>query len=133
MSLDMPMNDAQVDLPEVVAEVRDAHDRYEAALSKNDLDVLDSLFWSDEKTLRFGPNGTLIGHSSISAFRRGRPSREMKRIVVGQYITTFGRDFAISNQETRDADSRAVTRQSQTWVRTEHGWRIVAAHVSSRP
>lgn len=122
-----------VDLPDIVAEVREAHDRYEAALSSNDLDTLDALFWKDVKTIRFGPNGTLVGHASISAFRRGRKFKEMKRIVVAQYITTFGRDFAVTNQETRNADSGEVTRQSQTWVRTERGWSIVAAHVSTRP
>jgi 1-carboxybiuret hydrolase subunit AtzH-like protein len=127
------MSCGPVDLPDVVAEVREAHDRYEAALSRNDLDTLDALFWKDGKTIRFGPNGTLIGHASISAFRRGRSSRESRRVVLAQYITTFGLDFAVTNQETRDDDSGELIRQSQTWVRTEHGWRIVAAHVSTCP
>ena len=122
-----------VDLPDVVAEVREVHDKYEVALSRNDLDALDALFWKDAKTLRFGPNGTLIGHAAISGFRRGRSFKEAKRIVLAQHITTFGRDFAVTNQETRNADSGEVIRQSQTWVRTEHGWRIVSAHVSTRP
>jgi 1-carboxybiuret hydrolase subunit AtzH-like protein len=122
-----------VDLPEIVAEVREVHDKYEAALSTNDLDALDALFWRDAKTLRFGPNGTLIGHASISAFRRGRRFKESRRVVLAQYITTFERDFAVTNQETRNADSGELIRQSQTWVRTEHGWRIVAAHVSTCP
>ena len=122
-----------IDLPDVVAEVREVHDKYEAALSRNDLDALDELFWKDGKTIRFGPNGTLIGHASISAFRRGRRFKESKRVVLAQYITTFGRDFAVTNQETRNADSGELIRQSQTWVRTEHGWRIVAAHVSTCP
>jgi hypothetical protein len=122
-----------VDLPDIVAEVRAVHDKYEAALSSNDLDALDALFWSDPKTIRFGPNGTLIGHASISSFRRGRKFKESKRIVLAQYITTFGRDFAVTNQETRNDDRGEIIRQSQTWVRTEHGWRIVAAHVSTLP
>jgi 1-carboxybiuret hydrolase subunit AtzH-like protein len=122
-----------IDLPEVVAEVREIHDMYETALSRNDLDALDALFWRNAKTIRFGPNGTLIGHASISAFRRGRRFKESKRVVLAQYITTFGRDFAVTNQETRNADTGELIRQSQTWVRTEHGWRIVAAHVSTCP
>ena len=122
-----------IDLPDVVAEVREVHDKYETALSTNDLDALDALFWRDAKTIRFGPNGTLIGHASISAFRRGRSFKESRRVVLAQYITTFGRDFAVTNQETRNADGEEVIRQSQTWVRTEHGWRIVAAHVSTCP
>lgn len=122
-----------VDLPDIVAEVREVHDKYEAALSRNDLDVLDALFWRDEKTIRFGPNGTLVGHAAISAFRRDRKFKESRRVILAQYITTFGRDFAVTNQETRNPDSGELTRQSQTWVRTEHGWRIVAAHVSAWP
>lgn len=120
-----------VDLPDIMAEVREVHDKYEAALSGNDLDALDALFWKDAKTVRFGPNGTLIGHASISGFRRGRHFKETRRIVLAQYITTFGRDFAVTSQETRSDDSGELIRQSQTWVRTEHGWRIVAAHVST--
>jgi hypothetical protein len=129
----LQMSCEPVDLPDIVAEVRAVHDKYETALSKNDLDALDALFWSDAKTIRFGPNGTLIGHASISAFRRGRKFKESKRRVLAQYITTFGRDFAVTNQETRNDDSGEVIRQSQTWVRTEHGWRIAAAHVSTLP
>lgn len=127
------MSCAPVDLPDIVAEVREVHDKYEAALSRNDLDVLDALFWRDAKTLRFGPNGTLVGHASISAFRRNRKFKETRRVILAQFITTFGRDFAVTNQETRNPDSGELTRQSQTWVRTEHGWRIVAAHVSASP
>lgn len=122
-----------VDLPEILAEIKEVHDKYEAALSSNDLDALDALFWRDVKTIRFGPNGTLIGHASISAFRRGRKFKESKRVILAQHITTFGRDFAVTNQQTRNGDSGQVVRQSQTWVRTEHGWRIVAAHVSTWP
>lgn len=127
------MSCAPVDLPDIVAEVREVHDKYEAALSRNDLDVLDALFWRDAKTIRFGPNGTLVGHASISAFRRNRKFKETRRVILAQFITTFGRDFAVTNQETRNPDSGELTRQSQTWVRTEHGWRIVAAHVSASP
>jgi hypothetical protein len=125
------MDHEQIDLPEIVAEIKEVHDRYEAALIENDLNVLDALFWPDGRTIRFGPNGTLIGHASISSFRRGRPFKPLKRIVLTQHITTFGRNFAISNQVTRDVDTGGIVRQSQTWVRTEHGWRIVSAHVST--
>ena len=127
------MDREQIDLPEIVAEIKEVHDRYEAALIENDLNVLDALFWRDGRTIRFGPNGTLIGHAAISSFRRGRPFKPLKRIVLTQHITTFGRNFAISNQVTRDVDTGGIVRQSQTWVRTEHGWRIVSAHVSTLP
>jgi len=46
----------EIDLPEVVAEVRAAFDRYEEALTTNDLDVLNSIF-RDPHTIRYGIGG----------------------------------------------------------------------------
>jgi hypothetical protein len=72
--------DYEIDGPAVVTEIADIHALYENALAHNDLDTLDRLFWNDPRTLRYGPNGTLLGHAAISAFRRGRkngaPSRK---------------------------------------------------------
>ena len=45
-------------------------------------------------------------------------------------ITTYGHDFATANIEFRRAGSDKTGRQSQTWMRTPAGWRVVAAHVS---
>ena len=42
----------EIDLPEVVAEVRAAFERYEKALNANDVDVLDASFWNDSRTIR---------------------------------------------------------------------------------
>jgi hypothetical protein len=42
-----------IDLPEVVAEVRAAFERYEQALS-NDVATLDGLFRQDSRTIRYG-------------------------------------------------------------------------------
>jgi hypothetical protein len=91
----------EINIPEVVAEVTAAHERYERALSTNDLDVLDSLFGDSERTLRYGPNGTLLGHAAISAFRRARDIKGVERAVLRTLITTFGRDFAVTNTETK--------------------------------
>jgi hypothetical protein len=57
-----------IDLPEVVAEVREAFERYEKALVTNDMATLDSLFRQDERTIRYGIGENLYGH------RRSRPS-----------------------------------------------------------
>jgi hypothetical protein len=54
------------------------------------------------------------------------PPRELLHTV----ITTYGRDFATANVEFRREGSRQTGRQSQTWLRTAEGWRVVAAHVS---
>jgi hypothetical protein len=45
-------------------------------------------------------------------------------------ITTFGRDVATAHTEFRRDESGRGGRQSQTWVRTPEGWRVVSAHVS---
>ena len=118
----------QINIPEVVAEVRNAFIEYERALSTNDLDAMDGLFWKSSVTLRYGPNGTLVGHDAISAFRRARNIKGINRTLKSTFITTFGRDFAVTNTESDR--SGVINRQSQTWVRMTEGWRIVAAHIS---
>jgi hypothetical protein len=45
-------------------------------------------------------------------------------------ITTYGTNFATTNIEFELAGDNRIRRQSQTWMRTPDGWRIVAAHVS---
>jgi len=122
-----------INIPEVVAEVTEVHDRYERALTTNDLDTLDSLFWNSGLTLRYGPNGTLLGHGAISAFRRARNIKGVERTVLKTLVTTFGRDFAVTNTETKRPGTTSIGRQSQTWVRMPEGWRIVSAHVSDEP
>jgi hypothetical protein len=120
----------ETNIAEVVAEVTDAFMRYEHALGSNDVDTIDTLFWNDPRTLRYGPNGTLLGHAQISSFRHGRKIDGIKRTLRNTVITTFGRDFATANTETVRHGTGMITRQSQTWVRMPDGWKIVSAHVS---
>ena len=44
----------QIDLPEVVVEVRAAFERYEQALVTNDVATLDEMFRNDPRTIRYG-------------------------------------------------------------------------------
>jgi hypothetical protein len=119
-----------INIPEIVAEVTEAFMRYEAALGSNDIDSIDTLFWDSPLTLRYGPNGTLLGHEALSAFRRARDIKGIERTLKNTIITTFGRDFAVANTESDRPDTSATGRQSQTWARLPEGWRIVSAHVS---
>ena len=123
----------QVNIPEVVAEVTAAFMEYQRAVDTNDAATMNRLFWSSPSTVRFGPNGTLIGHAALSAFRLSRSHQGVPRNLQNTVITTFGRDFAATNTETTKAGSSAVGRQSQSWIRTPDGWRIAAAHVSEMP
>jgi hypothetical protein len=116
--------------PEILAEVTGAFAQYEDALMTNDLDRLDGLFWSSEKTVRFGPGENLYGIEAIRAFRAARAGGSPQRTLSNTVITTFGRDFATANTEFARVGSLRPGRQSQTWARTEQGWRIVSAHVS---
>jgi hypothetical protein len=120
----------EIDEPSVVAEVRAAFERYEDALVNNRIDVLDELFWPSPKTVRYGATENLVGIDAIRAFRAARPATGLARELHGTVITTFGRDFATTMTEFRGAGSTRVGRQSQTWVRLDGGWRVVAAHVS---
>lgn len=123
----------EINIPEIVAEVTDAFMAYEKALLANDVDMIDELFWNDEKTLRYGPNGTVVSHEALSAFRRGRDIGAWTRTLKDTYIVTFGRDFAVANTESTRPTADGISRQSQTWVRMPEGWRIVSAHVSDQP
>jgi hypothetical protein len=120
----------EVNLPEVVAEVTAAFERYEAAFLANDVEVLDELFWDDPRTVRFGAGENLYSHAAIARFREQRPTDDLDRELLHSVVTTFGPDVAVTSAEFRRTASGRYGRQSQTWVRTPAGWRIVTAHVS---
>lgn len=119
-----------INLPDVLQEVTAAFERYERALVGNDVAVLDELFWNSPHTLRYGATENLYGYAQIQAFRAARPAAGLARTLGRTVITTYGRDFATANTEFHRSGSDRVGRQSQTWVRTPDGWRVVAAHVS---
>jgi len=120
----------QINLPHVLAEMEVVFARYEDALVNNKVDVLDELFWNSPHTLRYGIAENLYGFEAIQAFRASRPSQGLQRTCMNAMITTYGEDFATANTEfQRDGVARSG-RQSQTWMRTPEGWRVVAAHVS---
>lgn len=121
----------EIDLPDIVAEVRAAFERYEKALVTNDVETLDALFRDAPETIRYGATENLYGYAEIAAFRAGRPSAGLARRLSRTVITAYGRDIAVaSTLFYRDASPGKVGRQMQTWVRTPDGWRVVAAHVS---
>ena len=117
-----------INIPSVVAEVTAAFNRYEKALNTNDVTTLDELFWNSPLTLRYGVGENLYGLEAIAAFRSARPAAGLARTLENTVITTYGRDTATANTEFVRGSKRG--RQSQTWVRTSSGWRVVAAHVS---
>ena len=120
-----------LDLPDVVAEVTAAFERYEQALVSNDVAALDAMFRDDYRTIRYGATESLYGYAGIKAFRAVRSPAGLARELERTVIATFGRDFAMaSTLFHRTTAPGKVGRQTQTWVRFPEGWRVVAAHVS---
>ncbi|HMN83030.1 MAG TPA: oxalurate catabolism protein HpxZ [Burkholderiaceae bacterium] len=125
-----------VNLPDVYDEVSQAFARYERALIDNDVATLDELFCRGPHTIRFGVAENLYGYDAIAAFRAARSPAGLQRTLRNTVITTYGRDFATAMTEfvresfVRDGRLARIGRQSQTWLRTADGWRVVAAHVS---
>ncbi len=121
----------EIDIPEVVAEVRRAFDDYETALVNNDVDKLDELFRDDSRTIRYGAGEILYGHAAIKSFRAARSPVGLGRTLSKTVITTFGHEFATAaTLYERPSAPGKIGRQMQTWVKFPEGWRVVAAHVS---
>jgi hypothetical protein len=121
----------EIDLPEVVAEVKREFERYERALVSNDVALLDALFRDDPRTIRYGGAENLYGCEEIKAFRSARSPAGLARTLSKTVITTYGRDVAVASTLFHRASAPGkVGRQMQTWVRLPEGWRVVAAHVS---
>jgi Protein of unknown function (DUF3225) len=122
----------EIDLPDVVAEVKAAFDRYETALVSNDVATLDALFHDDPRTIRYGGAENLYGYAEIKSFRAARSPAGLARTLSKTVISTYGRDFAVaSTLFRRPSTPGKIGRQMQTWVRFPEGWRVVAAHVSA--
>jgi hypothetical protein len=120
----------EVNLPTVLADLTAAFEDYERALQANDIEGLNALFWDSPHTLRYGVKELLYSHAEIARFRRERGAVDQRRGLRNTRITTFGRDFGVANTEYVPFGSDRIGRQSQTWVCTDHGWKIVSAHVS---
>ena len=89
----------EINIPEIVAEVTAAFERYEHALVTNDVATLDAIFWNSPRALRFGINENLYGYDAIANFRSNRPAINLARTLMNTVITTYGRDMATANTE----------------------------------
>lgn len=121
----------EINIPEVLAEVTAAFERYEKALVGNDVEALDDLFFEASTTIRYGGGENLYGIEEIRAFRAARSPVGLQRTLEGTVLTSYGRDIAVaSTLFRRNSAPGRVGRQMQTWMRTPEGWKVVAAHVS---
>ena len=120
----------EINLPDVLSEVTEAFRRYERALIANEVASLTAMSWKSELTLRYGVAENLYGYGAIAEFRATRAPIDLSRELMRTTITTYGRDVATANTEFRRTGATVTGRQSQTWIRTDEGWKIAAAHVS---
>src|SRR6185295_14759249 len=86
-------------IPEIVAEVTAAFNRYEAALVANDVPALDGFFWNDPRVIRYALFDNGYGFEAIMKSRRARANVDLRRRLMRTVVTTFGRDFATANTE----------------------------------
>lgn len=126
------MSDA-INRPEVLAKVVALFNAYEAAFMRHDMDALNHYFRNDPALTRYGMADLQMGHAELVAFRAASPRPDFTRTLHNVRITTFGNHTALAFTEFVRSDTPLRGRQSQTWVRFEDGWKIVAAHVSMVP
>ncbi|MFT8564084.1 MAG: AtzH-like domain-containing protein [Acetobacter orientalis] len=105
-------------------------DTYEQALGTNDLEKLDSFFYDGPEVVRYGVGENLYGAEQIAAFRRARQGGSPPRTVLRRSITPLSSHVAVISLEFERQGSQSIGRQTQTWINTNTGWKIIVAHVS---
>lgn len=127
------MKDYTPNIPEIVEEVRQKFESYEAALIAKDVDVLDDTFWQSPFTVRLARDEHGFGFDEIHAHRVARapgPGSKEKRLRLE--ILTLGEDIATVNLVYKLRGQNLIGRQSQSWVKfPDIGWKVVSAHVST--
>src|ERR1700680_4806974 len=86
-----------IDLPDVVAEVKAAYDRYNDAINSGTIRILNSTFRNDPRTIRYGQAENLYGYKEIEGFRAGARPLDPPRTLSKTVITAYGRDFAVAS------------------------------------
>lgn len=117
----------QINNPQVLAEVEAIFLAYEQALSNNDVDALIDFFWQSQHAVRYGATENLYGWEQIVTFRKQRPP-PVARTLMNTVITTYGESYA--NASTEFKREGLYGRQTQSWIKTDQGWKIAAAHIS---
>ncbi len=126
-----PKAGLEIDLPEVVAEVKTAWAAYNQGLNSGNITVQNESFRNDERTVRYGPAENLYGDKAVLNFRANARPFDPPLTYSNTVITSYGRNFAVTATLMHRANQPdKVGRQMQTWVRFPEGWKVVAAHVS---
>ena len=116
--------------PELAYTLTALSDAYEQALGSNNVDLLDGFFYDGSEVVRYGVGENLYGKEEIAAFRRARSGGSPPRTVLRRSITPLNNHVAVISLEFQREGSESIGRQTQTWINTEDGWKIIVAHVS---
>jgi len=127
------VNEPQVNLPEVVAEITKIFHEYEHALMTNEVEKLNQYFWQDERVTRYGIGDRQWGIKELVAYRQSIPAPDFTRTLENLRVITFDQSTAICQVEFVRSDTTLRGFQTQTWLKIDGIWRIVSAHVSMIP
>ncbi len=127
------IDEQQVNLPEVVAEITKIFHEYEQALMTNDVEKLNQYFWQDERVTRYGIADRQFGINELIAYRQATPAPDFTRILENLRVITVDESTAICQVEFVRSDTTLRGFQTQTWIKMGGVWRIVSAHVSMIP
>lgn len=110
---------------------------YEEALSAGDVAAMDAWFADDPRTIRFGMADEQWGAEQVRGWRslalRVPAGRRLSETRVDMWADDLAVVTTLFRYPVSVSVGRSVGRQSQTWLRTEAGWRVIHAHVSERP
>lgn len=113
-------------------EVMDCFTAYEAALVAGNAAATDWWFADDIRTVRFGIAEEQWGADEVRRWRSSAATVPAGRHLTDTRVDVWSESLAVVTTRFAYPSSRSVGRQSQTWLRTEAGWRIIHAHVSER-
>lgn len=103
---------------------------YESALMDDDLAMLDTMFLPGDGTMRADEAGLVVGHDAISAFRSARGGVASRTITRIEPRKLSDGAWVVVSESEFESGRRGI--QTQVWVQTTDGWRILTAHVTAR-
>lgn len=121
--------------PELLAEIAQLSDAYEADLVAGNFEKIKSYFWASEFTLRYGATEELYGVEAIVEFQNQRKTNFATRVTKKRNILTVGEHAAVVNIEFERSDGadESIGRQTQVWALVDKNqWKIITAHISLR-
>jgi hypothetical protein len=114
----------------VLREVGAAFEQYEEALIRHDVEALNAFFLNSVRAIRYGLAEENYGIKAIAAYRASSLPVHRQRRLLRVEVAALSDDVACVSAEFTDPVSTRLGRQTQTWVRTDAGWKIAVAHVS---